>query len=103
MDTITSKAEEEVFQKASSIDILRTRLEDYLSIDYNGSFDEIVQQIADEIRKERKEFNEQYHALQKANHDLRLGRSFSILFIIGFSFRYRIREYYGINSSILLE
>jgi hypothetical protein len=42
-------------------------------IDYNGSFGEIVQQIVDQVTKEREDFSEKYEALERANNDLRSG------------------------------
>ncbi len=58
------------------IDILRNRLEDSFSIDYNLSLDEIAQQIVDAIQKERKEFHERYQTLEKEHHDLRFGNPY---------------------------
>ncbi len=60
------------YQQAQ-VDILRNQLENCLSIDYDGSFDEIAQQIADEVIREREDFNEKYQALERANNDLRSG------------------------------
>lgn len=59
----------------TSIDILRNQLDDYLSLDYNVSFDKIVEQIVDELKKERKEFHERYTSLEKTYRELRLGKS----------------------------
>ncbi|CAF4043397.1 unnamed protein product, partial [Rotaria sordida] len=50
------------------IEILRNELENYLSIDYNVSFNKIVEQI----RKERENFNERYQTLEKTTHHLQL-------------------------------
>jgi hypothetical protein len=60
------------YQQAQ-VDILRNQLENCLSIDYDCSFDEIAQQIADEVIRERENFNEKYQALERANNDLRSG------------------------------
>jgi chromosome segregation ATPase len=55
----------------AQVDILRNQLGNCLSIDYNGSFDEIAQQIADQVTREREDFSEKYQALERANNDLR--------------------------------
>ena len=51
----------------------QTKLHDYLPVDESTSFDEIAQQIADQITKEREEFIERYAELEKVNEDLRSG------------------------------
>ncbi len=53
------------------MDNFKTKLHDYLPIDEKTSFDEIAQQIVDQITKEREDFNEKYAELEKANDDLR--------------------------------
>jgi hypothetical protein len=53
------------------LDNFKTKLHDYLPIDEKTSFDEIAQQIVDQITKEREDFNEKYAELEKANDDLR--------------------------------
>ncbi|CAF1419944.1 unnamed protein product, partial [Adineta steineri] len=53
-----------------NVDILRKEFEDIVSVDYNVSFEGVVRQIVDEIKRERKELNERYEALEKANNDL---------------------------------
>ncbi len=71
--------EEEIVREDVSndpIDILRNQLEDCLSLDYNVSFHQIVEQLVDEIKRERKEFNEHYELLERENRDLRLGNSY---------------------------
>ncbi len=55
----------------AQVDILRNQLGNCLSIDYNGSFDEIAQQIADQVTREREDFSEKYQALERANNNLR--------------------------------
>lgn len=55
------------------IEIFRNELEDYLMIDLNVSFDKIIEQIVDQIKKEREEFHKRYETLEKANRDLQLG------------------------------
>ncbi|UJR13672.1 hypothetical protein I4U23_000684, partial [Adineta vaga] len=55
------------------LDILRNELGDcYLSVDYSGSFDDVVREVVNQIRNERKELNERYDALEKVNRDIRL-------------------------------
>jgi prefoldin subunit 5 len=51
----------------------QTKLQDYLPIDENVSFNDIAQQIIDQISREREEFDEKYQALERANNDLRSG------------------------------
>ena len=55
----------------TQVDVLRNELEKCLSLDYNGSFDDIAQQIADQVTKEREDFREKYEALEILNNDLR--------------------------------
>ncbi|CAF4306265.1 unnamed protein product, partial [Adineta steineri] len=68
-----SKANELEFvplNNEENVDILRKEFEDIVSIDYNVSFEGVVRQIVDEMKRERKELNERYEALEKANNDL---------------------------------
>ncbi len=51
----------------------QTKLHEYLPIDESTSFDEIAQQIADQVTKEREDFSEKYQALERDNNDLRSG------------------------------
>ncbi|CAF1445601.1 unnamed protein product, partial [Rotaria sp. Silwood1] len=51
--------------KQTQLDILRNQLQNCLSIDSNISFDDIAQQIVDQVTKEREDFNEKYQALEK--------------------------------------
>ncbi|CAF4279393.1 unnamed protein product, partial [Adineta steineri] len=55
-----------------NVDILRKEFEDIVSIDYNVSFEGVVRQIVDEIKRERKELKERYEALEKTNYDIRI-------------------------------
>jgi hypothetical protein len=55
------------------LDNFQTKLQDYFAVDGNTSFDEIAQQIADQVTREREDFNEKYQALERANNDLRSG------------------------------
>ncbi len=48
----------------------QTKLHDYLPVDENTSFDEIAQQLVDQITKEREDFTERHQALERANNDL---------------------------------
>ncbi len=51
----------------------KIKLHDYLPIDENVSFEDIAQQIVDQIAKEREDFGERYAELEKVNADLRSG------------------------------
>jgi hypothetical protein len=55
----------------TQVDILRNQLEQCLSIDYDGSVDEIAQQIVDQVTKEREDARQKYDALERTNNDLR--------------------------------
>ncbi len=57
----------------SQFDNFRAKLHEYLPIDEHTSFDEIAQEIVDQVTKEREDFSEKYQALEKANNDLRSG------------------------------
>jgi len=87
----------------TQLDNFKTKLHDYLPIDENTSFDEIAQQIADQVTKERDDFNESYQALERANNDLRSGSSIIILdsFISLTTFLSRIHNQFRINQTIL--
>jgi hypothetical protein len=61
-------------------DSFRTKLHDYLPVDENASFDEIAQQIVDQMTKDHEDFTERYGELKRINEDLRSGR-WKILFI----------------------
>ncbi len=61
-------------------DNFRTKLHDYLPIDENASFDDIAQQIVDQMTKEREDFTERYKEVEKVNGDLRSGK-WKILFV----------------------
>ncbi|CAF4564525.1 unnamed protein product, partial [Rotaria sp. Silwood2] len=52
------------YQQAQ-LHIFISKLHDYLPIDENTSFDEIAQEIVDQIIKEREDFNIRYEALEK--------------------------------------
>lgn len=67
----TKRAWEEYQQ--TQLQILRNQLQTCLSIDSSNSFDELVQQIVDQVTKEREDFNEKYQTLEKANDNLRSG------------------------------
>jgi hypothetical protein len=55
------------------LDNFQTKLHDYFPIDENTSFDEIAQQIADQVTKEREDFSQRFEALERAKNDLRSG------------------------------
>jgi hypothetical protein len=57
----------------SQLDNFRTKVQDCIQLDEDLSFDEIAQQIVDQITKEREDFAEQYEALEKTNNDLQSG------------------------------
>lgn len=52
------------------VDDFRNKLNDYLSIDGNTSFDEMARQIVDQVTQERDDFSEKYQSLQRANDNL---------------------------------
>ncbi len=55
------------------MDNFKAKLHDYLPVDENTSFDEIAEQIVDQVTKEREDFSERYAELEKTNDDLRSG------------------------------
>ncbi len=55
------------------MDNFRVKLHDYLPIDEYASFDEIAQQIVDQVTKEREDFSEKYQALERSSNDLQSG------------------------------
>ncbi|CAF5046650.1 unnamed protein product, partial [Rotaria magnacalcarata] len=55
----------------TQLNILRNQFQHCLSIDFDNSFDDIAQQIADQVTREREEFNEKCQTLEKQNEDLR--------------------------------
>jgi len=52
------------------LDNFQSKLHDYFAVDENTSFDEMAQQIADQVTREREDFSEKYQALERANNDL---------------------------------
>lgn len=62
-------------QRLEPKEILRNRLEDYFSIDYDQPLEDIVQQLVDQLRNERENTNERHQGIEKENQDLRLGNS----------------------------
>jgi hypothetical protein len=66
----------------SQLDNFRKKVQDYIQIDDDFSFDQIAQQIVDQITKEREDFIEQYQALEKANNDLQSGNFFYLLMFL---------------------
>lgn len=85
----TNRAWEEYQQ--TQIDIVRNQLQSCLSIDYNTSFDEIVQQIVDQVTKEREDFSEKYKEIEKANDELRSG-NFLLMIIMSLHLFYFFAE-----------
>jgi hypothetical protein len=57
----------------SQLDTFRHKLHDYFPIEENASFEDIAQQIVNQITKEKEEFTERNSELQKANNDLQSG------------------------------
>ncbi len=57
----------------SQLDNFRTKVQDYIELDEDLSFDQIAEQIVDQITKEREDFVEQYQALEKTNNNLQSG------------------------------
>ena len=51
----------------TQLDNFRSKLVDYLPIDEHTSFDEIAQQIVDQITEERKDFTKQYQEILQEN------------------------------------
>lgn len=65
----------------SQMDNFRSTFQTYLPIDENLSFDQTIQQVFDQITKEREDFNDRCQALEKINEDLRQGNQYTnILF-----------------------
>jgi hypothetical protein len=52
------------------LDNFQSKLHDYFAVDGNTSFDEIAEQLVDQVSKEREDFSEKYQALERANNDL---------------------------------
>jgi len=57
----------------TQFDNFQSKLHNYFAVDGNTSFDEMAQQIADQVTREREDFSEKYQALERANNDLRSG------------------------------
>jgi len=51
----------------------RTKVQNCIEIEDDFSFDQIAQEIVDQITKEREDFTEQYQVLKKTNNDLQSG------------------------------
>jgi hypothetical protein len=62
----------------TQFDNFRDKICDVLPIDENTSFDEIAQQITEQISKEREDFSERYAELEKTIDELRSGISLLI-------------------------
>ncbi len=56
----------------TQLEHFRNKLQDYLPLDENISFDQTAQLIVDQIIKEREEFDQRYQELEKANDDFRI-------------------------------
>lgn len=57
----------------TQLDNFKTKLHDHLPIDESSSFDDIAQEIVDQMTKEREEFRERYEELEKMTDSLRSG------------------------------
>ena len=57
----------------TQLDSFRNKLHDYLPIEENASFDDIAQQIVNQITKEKEDSAERNAELEKANNHLRSG------------------------------
>ncbi len=57
----------------TQLDNFRTKVQDCIQTDGDVSFDQIAQQIVDQITKEREDFAQKYQILEKANTDLQSG------------------------------
>jgi hypothetical protein len=87
----TNRAWQEYQQ--TQVDILRNQLQSCLSIDYNTSFDDIAQQIVNQVTKEREDFSQRYQAIQKLNDELHSGTFLLIIMFLNLlSFLCRIHK-----------
>ncbi len=57
----------------SQLGNFREKVQDCIQIGDDFSFDQIAQEIVDQITKERTDFNERHQALEKVNNDLQSG------------------------------
>ncbi len=57
----------------TQLDNFRSKVQDCIQTDVDVSFDQIAQQIVDQITKEREDFAVKYQILEKANTDLQSG------------------------------
>ena len=55
------------------LDNLRNQLASCLSTDSNSSLDELIQQIIEQVKTQKFDFDEKYQALERENEELRLG------------------------------
>lgn len=60
------------YQQAQ-VEGFRSKLQDYVLIDENTSFENVPELIMEKISKERSELNERYQALEEENLNLRSG------------------------------
>ncbi len=61
----------------TQFETFKNTIQHYLPIDETSSLDQAAQQIIDQIIKERQDFTQQYHSLEKINDDLRTGNSYN--------------------------
>ena len=57
----------------SQLDNFRAKLHEYLPVNENATLEDIAEQIADQMTKEREDATERYADLEKLNGDLRSG------------------------------
>ena len=57
----------------TQLETFKNKLRDYLPVNENVSFDDIAQQVVDQITTERKDSSERYAELEQGNSDLRSG------------------------------
>lgn len=67
-------------QPTIDLNHFRNKFQNYIPLHENLAFDELPQVILEQIVKEREEFNQQYQTLEKQNHHLQIGNSFSYIF-----------------------
>ena len=87
----------------TQLDSFRHKLHDYFPIEENTSFDDIAQQIVNQITKEKEDSAERNAELERANNDLRSGNLYRLL-VRSFLFSIcRLNGKYGIYPTIVHE
>jgi molecular chaperone GrpE (heat shock protein) len=75
----------------SQLDNFRRKVQECVQISDDFSFDQLAQDIVDQILKERDDFAQLYQALEKANNDLQSGNFFYLVVFSHHSINYIIR------------